>query len=148
MAAGDRNDPYRAFNYVVDIENSPVAGFSEVSGLSAEGDSVPYREGNYAENSVLQLPGLRKYTNVTLKRGYTQSNALWAWYAAIAAGERDWRAVTITLMDEAHEPVLRFDLEAAWINKIEGPAFNASGNEVAIETMELVHQKLTFALVS
>ena len=66
----------------------------------------------------------------------------------MAAGENDRRGVTITLMDEAHVPVIRWNAEGAWINKIEAPSFNATGNEVAIESMELCHEKLTIELGS
>jgi phage tail-like protein len=148
MATDDRIDPFRTFNFVVDIDNTTVAGFSEVSGLTAEGDPVEYREGADLENHVRKLTGLRKYANLTFKRGYTKDDTLWKWYAAIAAGENDRRAVTVTLQDEAHRSVMRWSAEGAWINKIEAPSFNATGNEVAIESMELCHEKLTLELES
>jgi phage tail-like protein len=148
MATDDRNDPFRGFNFEVEIDNLAAAGFSEVSGLVAQGDPVEYREGSFRENHATKLPGLRKYDNLMLKHGYTKNDALWRWYASIAGGQPDRRNVTITLLDEAHRPVMRWHAEAAWINKIEGPSMNATGNEVAIESMELVHEKLTMELVS
>ena len=90
-----------------------------------------------------KLVGLRKYSNITLKRGYTQDKSLWQWYLAIVAGTPDRRNVTIVLMNEAHEVVLRWHAENAWINKIEGPSFKAAGNEIALESVELVHEGLT-----
>jgi phage tail-like protein len=146
MASDDRIDPFRAFNFVVDIDDTPVAGFSEVSGLSSEGDSTEYREGNEAENHVRKLTGLRKYSNLTLKRGFTRDDTLWRWYVNIANGVPDRRNGSIVLLNEAHEPVMRWNFENAWINKIEGPSFKATGNDVAIESMELVHEKLTLEL--
>ena len=141
-----RNDPYRSFNYRLEIDNEEIGGFSEVGGLTAEGDPVEYREGNEAENHVRKLTGLRKYANLTLKRGYVKDNTLWEWFVNIANGVDDRRAVDITLMDEAHNDVMTWSAEGAWINKIEGPGFNATGNEVAIESVELCHEKLTFEL--
>ncbi|WP_206046750.1 phage tail protein [Mangrovimicrobium sediminis] len=146
MQTDQRFDPYRAFNFVVDIDNIAVASFSEVAGLTAEGDPVEYREGADAENHVRKLPGLRKYTNLTFKRGYTRDDTLWRWYTNIANGQNDRRSITITLLDEAHAPVMRWYAFGAFINKIEGPSFNATGNEVAIENMEVVHEKLTLEL--
>ena len=143
MATDDRIDPFRGFNFVVDIENTPIAGFSEVSGLTAEGDPTEYREGKDPENHVRKLVGLRKYANLTFKRGYVKDNTLWQWYANIANGEQDRRNGSVVLLDETHKPVLRWHFENAWINKIEGPGMNATGNEVAIESMELCHEKLT-----
>jgi len=148
MATDERIDPFRGFNFVVDIDNTPIAGFSEVSGLTAEGDPTEYREGNEAENHVRKLVGLRKYANLTFKRGYVKDDTLWRWFTNIANGQADRRNGSIVLMDEAHNPVLRWNFENAWINKIEGPSMNATGNEVAIESMELCHEKLTLEIES
>ena len=143
MATGERRDPFRAFNFQLEIENVPSGAFSECSGLTAEGDAVDYRVGTEKSPNVRKLVGLRKYTNITLKRGYTQDASLWAWYANIHNGVADRRDVTIILMNEERKPVMRWHAENAWINKIEGPSFKASGNEVAIESVELVHEGLT-----
>jgi phage tail-like protein len=146
MATDDRIDPFRGFNFIVDIDDTPVAGFSEVSGLTAEGDATEYRQGNDAENHVRKLVGLRKYANLTFKRGYVKDDTLWRWYVNIANGVPDRRNGSVVLHNEAHEAVMRWSFENAWINKIEGPSFNATGNEVAIESMELCHEKLTLEL--
>jgi phage tail-like protein len=146
MAVGERIEPILGFNFRVEIFNIPVASFSEVSGLTAEGDAVDYREGTDLKNTVRKLAGLRKYTNVQLRRGYTENDLLWNWYADIASGKVERRPVAIILMDEAHNDVLRWNIDDAWINKIEGPALKASGNDVAVEMVELVHEGITFEL--
>lgn len=143
MATADRRDPYRAFNFQLEIDGIPLGAFSECSGLTAEGDAVDYREGTDKQPNVRKLVGLRKYTNIVLKRGYTQDKSLWEWYGNIHNGVADRRNVTIILMDEARVPVIRWHAENAWVNKIEGPSFKASGNEIAIESVELVHEGLT-----
>jgi phage tail-like protein len=141
-------DPFRGYNFQVDIDGIDSMAFSEVTGLTAEGDSVDYREGSEVTNTVRKLVGLRKYGNVTLKRGYTKNDEFWKWYEKIAGGLPDRRSVTITLMNEARDPVLTWACAEAWINKVEGPSFNASGNEVAIESVELIHEGLTFEINS
>ncbi len=143
MPTGERIDPYRSYNFQLEIDGVPLGAFSECSGLSAEGDTVDYREGTDKAANVRKLVGLRKYTNITLKRGYTQDKSLWSWFKNIVDGIPDRRDVTIVLMNEQRDPVLRWHAENAWINKIEAPTFNASGNEVAIESVELVHEGLT-----
>jgi phage tail-like protein len=143
MANDQRIDPFRAYNFVLEIDNIARGAFSEVGGLTAEGDSVDYREGSDVQSNVRKLIGMRKYTNLTLKRGYTPDKSLWQWYTNIVNGIADRRNVTITLMNERREPVLRWHAENAWINKIEGPSFKASGNDVAMESLELVHEGLT-----
>jgi len=140
MATGTRNDPYRGFNFRLEVDGLTIASFSEASGLIAEGDPVDYREGADMVNSVRKLAGLRKYQNIVLKRGYTQNKELWAWYRNIANGDPDRRNGAIVLMDEAHKDVLRWNFRNAWLNKVEGPSFNATGNEVAMESIELVHE--------
>ena len=143
MATDQRTDPYRAYNFVLEIDGVPKGAFSEVGGLTAEGDSVDYREGTDVQPNVRKLVAMRKFSNITLKRGYTADKSLWQWYVNIFNGVADRRNVTIVLMNERREPVLRWNAENAWINKIEGPALKASGNDVAMESLELVHEGLT-----
>jgi phage tail-like protein len=143
MPTASRTDPFRAFNFEVRFDGLTVGAFSECSGLTAEGDTVDYREGTDLPLTVRKLVGLRKYTNITLKRGYTQNGELWAWWRNIASGVPDRRNGSITLLDEERREVLSWSVENAWINKIEAPTFNATANEVAIESVELVHEGLT-----
>jgi phage tail-like protein len=146
MATADRRDPYRSFNFQLEIDGVPLGAFSEVSGLTAEGDAVDYREGTDLQQNVRKLPALRKYSNITLKRGYTQDKSLWRWYGNIVNGQPDRRDVTIVLLNEARQPVLRWHAESAWINKIEGPSLKAAANEIAMESVELVHEGLTIEM--
>ena len=145
MATGQRNDPYRSFNFRVEIDGLTVGSFSECSGLTSDGDAVDYREGTDLPLNVRKLVGLRKYSNISLKRGYTQNRELWDWYRNIVNGVADRRNGTIILMDEERKDVLRWDFENGWPNKIEAPSFKASGNEVAIESIEIVHEGLKLA---
>jgi phage tail-like protein len=142
MGAGVRIDPFRAFNFRVEIDGLTVGSFSECSGLTSEGDAIDYREGTDIPLTVRKLPGLRKFSNVMLKRGYTTNGELWQWYKNIANGVADRRSATIILMDEERKDVMRWNIENAWINKIEAPTFNSTANEVAIESCELVHEGL------
>jgi phage tail-like protein len=148
MATGDRKDPFRSFNFEVRIDNVHAAAFSECSGLTAEVDAVDYREGTDVPLNVRKLTGLAKMGNPTLKRGYTTDLSLWAWYVNITNGIQDRRNVTITLRNEKRTAVMRWHLEKAWIKKIEGPSFKAAGNEVAMESVEFVHEGITAELAS
>ena len=143
MATAERRDPIRAFNFQLEIDGIPRGAFSEVSGLTAEAEAVAYREGTDFQSNDRQLMGRQKYTHLTMKRGYTEDQSLWIWHANIRNGVPDRRNVTVVLMNELRQPVLRWHAENAWIIKIEGPSFKASGNEVAIESVELVHEGLT-----
>jgi phage tail-like protein len=146
MATGERTDPFRSFNFRVEIDRVTVGSFSECSGLTADGDAVDYREGTDMRNNVRKLVGLRKFSNITLKRGYTTNGELWAWYTNILNGLSDRRNGSIIMMDETHKDVMRWNFENAWINKIEAPAFKATGNEVAMESVDLVHEGISLEI--
>ncbi len=130
---GKRDDPYQQFNFLVEIDGIVRAGFTECSGLTTDTDVTEYREGADAELSVKKLAGLRKYTNITLKRGYTQDKSLWEWRKKIINGQMERKRFSEWLMNQTHE---------AWISKWEGPTLNAKTNDVAIESIELVHERL------
>lgn len=147
MATDMRIDPFRGFNFRVELDNLAVASFSEVSGLTADGDPVDYREGRDPVNNVRKLQGLRKYMPLVFRKGYTQDDTLWQWYLHIAQGVDERRNGSVILMNEAHVDVLCWNFINAWINKIEGPALNATGNQVAIESMELQHEGLMIEIV-
>ena len=119
----------------------PEAAFSSVSGLESETAVVEYRTG--AEpNRVRKLPGLTKYANIVLKRGLTRDLSLWNWRQSVVNGKTDRRSGSIVLLDESRKPVLRWHFEEGWPVKWEGPALDATANEVAIETLEIAHEGL------
>jgi len=140
-----RDDPYLAMNFLVAISGvsdepgTVRAGFAEVSGLGVEIEPVEYRNGN-EELTVRKIPGLVKYTNITLKRGIIGGQALWEWIQSAIDGKVVRADVSITLLNEAREPVMRWRAKRAWPCKWEGPDLDASRNEVAIETLELCHE--------
>ncbi len=133
---GKRDDPYAASNFVVQIDGISVAGFSEVSGLSTETDVIEYRNGD-EDITVRKLPGLRKFTNISLKRGMTKSMDLWKWRQTVMQGKTERKSGTIILQDEARKQALKWEFKAGWPSKWEGPSLNAKNNEVSIETMEI-----------
>lgn len=140
-ATGSRNDPFAAFNFVVEIDGIAVAGFSECSGLSTESDVIEYREGKDTA-TVRKLPGLDKYTNIVLKRGYTKGKELWQWRKQTIDGQTQRRSGSIVLQDEGRQDALRWNFREGWPRKWDGPTFNAKTNDVAIEMLEIAHEGL------
>jgi phage tail-like protein len=146
--ATPRDNPYSNFNFVVEFEGVEVAAFSEVSGLDSENTPIEYREGNEATNAPRKLPGVEKYSNVTLKRGITGSLTLWQWRKDVRDSSSinpPYKDVTIKLLNEKHErdrPAMVFTLRRAWPTKITGPSLNAKGNDFAVEQLDLVHERL------
>ncbi len=144
MPTGARNDPYASFNFTVEIDGVTTAGFSEVSGLDTETDIINYRTGDH-ENTMVKLPGLKKFPNIVCKRGYTKDTALWDWRKKVMDGKTERKSGAIVLHDESNQAVLRWSFKEAWPSKLSGPSLNAKNNEVAIETLEIAHEGLDFA---
>lgn len=139
---GKRDDPYQHFNFLVEIDGVARAGFTEVTGLTHDTDPIDYREGADPDLHVRKLTGLRKFTNIVLKRGYTKDKSLWDWRKKILNGQVERRSADIILLDETRAEVLRWRVREAWISKWDSGPLNAKTNEVALETVELVHEGL------
>src|SRR5262245_17124559 len=143
--AQQRENPYSNFNFIVLVDGQEAAAFCEVSGLDSENTPIEYREGADATNSLRKLPGIEKYSNVTLKRGITGSLTLWNWRKEVRDSTSTFpprKEVTIKLLNEKGDrntPAMTFKLRNAWPTKITGPSFNAKGNEIALEQLDLVH---------
>jgi len=142
MAIGDRVDPYRTYNFKVQIDDTDVAAFSEASGLTFDVDPVDYREGTDKSLHVRKLTGLRKFANISLKRGLTLNRELWDWYKEVLNGTVERRDGAIVLMDEDRREVMRWNFESGWICKWEGPTMNATSNDVAIESIEICVERV------
>lgn len=144
MATGDRKDPLRAFNFLIEIDGITRAGFRECSGLDSTQDVVEYREGNEGPSSR-KLPGMVHFSNITLKRGQTDDIQLWEWREKAMRGKVERKNGSIVLLDETGAEKLRWNFTNGWPLKWTGPTLNAAGNEVAIESLEITHEGLTKA---
>jgi phage tail-like protein len=144
----DRTAPYPAYNYLVDIQGrdpqKPLGGFSDVSGLSTEIHISEYRDGNKPAAYVDKIPGSNKTNDVTLKRGIVNSQDLWAWIQATRrTGVDAKRDVTITVRDEANNPVQIFKLFRVSPMKYTGPTLAGKGmGDVAMEELVLSAENL------
>jgi phage tail-like protein len=137
-----RVDPYRGYNFAVEVEGLVAGGFSEVSGLEIDIEVLQYREGG-VNGFIHQRAGPAKYpSNLILKRGVTDSKVLWNWYWDVVQGTINRKNVSVLLMDESGEERLRWNFEQAYPVKWAGPGLHAGSNEVAIETLELAHKGL------
>lgn len=146
--AVQRDVPYAGFNFLVDLGDGetegPHAGFQQVSGLCAQVQVIEYRNGNAKQNSVIKIPGLHKSSDVTLKRGITGSLALWQWFDQVRSGDiKSRRTVTIRLQTEDHSAVVQaWRLSGAFPIKYCGPAFDAQGNDVAMEEVVISCERM------
>ncbi len=137
------NYPVSVFHFTVEWGGTRV-GFTEVSGLSVELQTIDYREGNSKEYHVTKMPGIPKYSNITLKRGmFKGDNEFFQWLNTVKLNDITRRDLTITLLNEEHDPVVAWKVKNAFPVKVEGPSLKSTGNEAAIESIELAHEGLT-----
>ena len=143
--------PLPKFHFQVEWGQDFRIGFTEVSGLDFETEVIEYRAGDSKKYNKTKQPGLTKFSNITLKRGtfegdfdfFKEWQKTYYFQEGNKTGSKYRRDVTIKLLNESHEPIITWKLENAWPSKVQSTDLKADGNEVAIETMVLVHEGLT-----
>ena len=126
--------------------DAAVLSFQEVSGLDVETQIIEYRHGDNPVFSVIKMPGIAQYGNITMKKGVFKSdNKFWDWYNQIQMNTIKRVPVTISLLDEAGAPTMVWTLTNAWPTKITSTDMTSDGNEVAVEEIEIAHEGLTIA---
>lgn len=139
---GTWTDPYRAYNFKLEIAGVAEGHFAECSGLEVKVHAIPYREGGNTQ-VVHRVPGPVEYGDITLRYGLTSSREMWDWFFAGVSGKVDRRHVSIVMVDnDGRTEVMRWNLVDAWITGWRGAPLNALEKEVAIETMTLVYESL------
>ncbi len=138
--------PLPKFHFEVDWGVARI-GFTEITGLDVETEVIEYRDGANPAYHKMKMPGMQKFSDITMKRGtFRNENDFYEWWdAAVAANNNDdveRRDLTITLLDEGHNPVVSWTVERAWPKKVQSTDLKADGNEVAIESIEIAHEGL------
>ena len=137
-----RKNPYRKFRFLVELEGLIVGGFSEVSGLQAETEIETIEEGG-VNNYVHKLPKKTKYPNIVLKRGIIDSNKIWKWHQDVVNGKTSRKSGFIVLLDSMGNEKRRWRFNQAYPVKWSGPELKAGGNDVEVESLELVHEGIS-----
>ena len=143
--------PVPKFHFQVKWGDDFRIGFTEVSGLDFETEVIEYREGSSRKYNKSKQPGLTKFSNITLKRGtfegdfdfYKEWEKTYYFQEGNKTTSKYRRTVEISLLNENHEVIITWNAENAFPSKVQSTDLKADGNEVAIETMELVHEGLT-----
>lgn len=135
--------PLPKFHFEVQWGGTRI-GFTEVTGLEVTTDKIEYRDGASKEYHKVKMPGMQTFGDLTLKRGiFAADNEFYAWWNSVALNTIERRDITISLLNESHEPVVVWKVKNAWPSKVTSTDLNASGNESAIETLVLAHEGLT-----
>jgi len=135
--------PLSKFHFQVDWGGARI-GFTEITGLDVENEVIEYRDGANREYSKQKIPGMKKFGNVTMKRGiFASDNDYYTWFNTVTLNAIERRDVTVSLLNEEHEPVMVWKIKNAWPAKIASTDLKADGNEIAIESVELAHDGLS-----
>jgi phage tail-like protein len=135
--------PVSKFHFQVEWGGSKI-GFTEVTGLEVSTEVIEYRDGASREYHKINMPGMQKFSNITMKRGtFLGDNDFYNWWNTVALNTIERRNLIISLLNEKHEPVVVWKVKNAWPVKVQSTDLKADGNEVAIETIEVAHEGLT-----
>jgi phage tail-like protein len=143
-SSSQRKDPFGNCRFRVEIDGIAQAGFSEVIFPESESEVIEFREGTDSSAAVRKQSGLIKNGSLILKWGLTASMELYNWrklveQSKLASARRN---MVVVLLDEEFSEVARWEFANAWPCKYKGPDLNAKGNEVAIETLEIVFESM------
>jgi phage tail-like protein len=135
--------PLPKFHFQVEWGGTMI-GFTEVSGLDVETEVIEYRDGVMPEYGKAKMPGMQKYSNITLKRAVFRSdNEFFEWWNTVKLNTIQRRDLIISLLNEEHEPVMVWKVKNAWPAKIQATDLKSDANETAIDSIELAHEGLT-----
>ena len=143
--------PFTAFNFSVEIypdgKSAPLckASFAECDGLEMTQDFKTIRSGG-ANDHAYRVPGTISYSNLTLKRGVTDSFDLWTWFAdSIADPFLRANAEIVMLAENGSTEGARFQLSRCLPVKLKAPALNAKDGAIAVEEFQLAYERLQLA---
>jgi len=132
--------------FLFEVDGVEIGVFSEVSGLEVTVDVVTYEEGG--ENGYIhKLPGRMTWPNIVLRRGVTDSDALFQWVRKssgddfAANGNKLTRCTgAITVLGADAERLRAWDLADAFAVRWSGPRFDVAGGDHLKEELEIAHQ--------
>ncbi len=126
--------------------DAAVMSFQEVSGLDVESQPLEYRHGDSPSFSVIKMPGIKKYSDVTMKKGvFKADNQFWTWFNQIKMNTIKRSTILISLLDETNAVAMSWKLLNAFPSKITVTDMKSDSNEVAVETLELAHEGLSLS---
>ena len=134
--------PLVKFSFEVDWGGTQI-GFQEVSGLDIETEPIEYRQGASPDFTKIKMPGMIKFSNITLKRGsFKGDNEYFDWLNSIQLNTVERRTITISLLDDSGSPAITWKINKAFPIKVQSTDLKAEGNEVAVESIEIAHEGL------
>src|SRR5215207_8658286 len=141
-------DALGGYHFSIEIDGVTIAQFREVSGLTAEIQTIEHRENKVGGLPIMKkLPGAQKFSDITLKRGRTDSNDLWTWLKTVQDGKIDdaRKNGSVVLYDYANGETGRFNFTNGWPSKVSLGSMQAGGTDVLVEECTITHEGLAVA---
>jgi phage tail-like protein len=145
MSIGLRRDPLTGYHFYLELDGITQARFRECAGLTSESQVIEYKEADKNGNVIIKkVPGVLKWSDITLKRGITDIMELWDWRKMVEEGyvEKARKHGSIVMYNQANEEIARWNITDCWPMKISGPQLNAGNNDIAVEEIVLAHEGL------
>lgn len=144
-ALGQRRDPFGSMRFFVDIGDVITGSFRECGGLGSETELIETKEAIKGGFTVyIKTPGALKWENISLKRGITDSMEIWEWRKQVEEGDVEGARMngSIIMYDTEGNQAARWNFIRGWPQKVSGPSFNATSNEIGVEELVIVHEGL------
>lgn len=141
-SSGRESDPLVGFMFSLECAGMITGYFMEVSGVGSENEVVEHKVVANGHESVQKIPGRLKWTDITLKRGITDSFEVWDWRQMVVDGNigKARKNATITMYDRDYKAAAKWDLINTWPSKVTGPSLKSDSNEFVVEEVTLVHE--------
>jgi phage tail-like protein len=138
-----REDPLVGFHFAVEVQGKVTGYFTEVSGLGSEHETIEHKVINEkGVEVIMKIPGRLKWENIVLKRGITSNMQIWEWRKEVEDGgvEGARSDGSVTMYNQALDPVARWEFKRAWPVKVTGPSVKSDSNEIGVEELTLAHE--------
>jgi phage tail-like protein len=135
--------PLPRFHFQVDWGGTKIS-FTEITGLDMQVELIEYRHSDSKDFNKIKMPGMRKFSNIVMKRGKFEQDFDYNKWLDEIANERSGarRDVVIRLLNEKHEPVAAWSAARCFPVKVTAPDLKSDANETAIESIEIAHEGL------
>lgn len=139
-----RKDPYKNFRFRVEIDGITQASFTEVVMPECTLEVIEYREGGDL-GATRKLPGRLKFGSLILRWGSTDSRELYNWWASALNGNVQRKNISVVLLNDSNQEKKRWSFTNTWPTAYRPASFDASGDKVYIESLEIALESFELA---
>jgi len=142
--AREHDDDFQGSFFALEIDGLTLGYFTACSGIGIEFEVINFKEGNGSKVVARKRAGRPKYSEIVMKRGFTEDKALHTWFKEVvdAKDATPYKTASIVVFDRTQEEVARFNFDKCWPSKLSVSDLNAANDEVMIEEVTIQHETL------